>query len=226
MGLSLLQGAAAGALIAAAAFLCPSARAEGEFRQETPLDLRAFQVVRIQSGPDNYYRLVDDPAFSYIHSAYRPRMETTVLAVAVPEPLRGKVKKLRWKWRAVVLPEGGDECRPRKTDSAAVVYVTFKRGLKWYTLKYVWSSVGRVGAVCDRQNKIISTQVTLIRESGLGSGCFVTEEIDLASEFRRHLALTDPDADVPDFVGVGIMSDGDQTKSPSEADFAGFTLIH
>ena len=32
------------------------------------------------------------------------------------------------------------------------------------------------------------------------------------------------DADVPDFVGMGLMSDGDQTKSPSSADFGTFVL--
>ena len=30
--------------------------------------------------------------------------------------------------------------------------------------------------------------------------------------------------DVPDLVGVGLMSDGDQTKSISAADYTGFEL--
>ena len=34
------------------------------------------------------------------------------------------------------------------------------------------------------------------------------------------------EGDVPDFVGIGLMSDGDQTNSVSAADYAGFVLEH
>ena len=34
----------------------------------------------------------------------------------------------------------------------------------------------------------------------------------------------DPQAEVPDFFGVGLMSDGDQTRSVSSAEFAEFVL--
>jgi hypothetical protein len=37
------------------------------------------------------------------------------------------------------MPRGGNECRGGFADSAASVYVSFKRGLRWYTLKYIWS---------------------------------------------------------------------------------------
>jgi hypothetical protein len=49
---------------------------------------------------------------------------------------------LRRRWRALVLPRGGNECADERGDSAASVYVTWKRGLRWYSLKYAWSSVG------------------------------------------------------------------------------------
>jgi hypothetical protein len=217
--------ASALAVLATGPLLGALARAD-DSPQETKLDLHVFRVAESESGPVNYYQLVEDVADSYIHSAYRPPLETTVLGAEVPEPLRGKVKKLRWKWRAVVLPRGGDECRAGWADSAAAVYVTFKRGLKWYTLKYVWSAVGRKGAVCNRRNNIFSAHDAIIRQSGGPTGVWVTEEIDLAAEFRWHFEHGKTTAEVPDFVGVGIMSDGDQTQSPSEADYAGFTLIH
>jgi len=34
-----------------------------------------------------------------------------------------------------------------------------------------------------------------------------------------------PNADVPDLVGLGLMSDGDQTRSTSAADYATFQLV-
>jgi hypothetical protein len=48
--------------------------------------------------------------------------------------------------------------------------------------------------------------------------------LDLPREFRKHFEDGDAKADIPDLFGVGLMSDGDQTASPSSADFAGFTL--
>jgi hypothetical protein len=49
--------------------------------------------------------------------------------------------------------------------------------------------------------------------------------LDLRAEFRKHFEDGDPEAEVPDLFGVGLMSDGDQTKSHSSADFADFTLL-
>lgn len=214
--------------MAAILFAGTSARAEGEPSRETTLDVRSFKVAKRESGPENYYQLVEDPAGAFIHAVYRPPLETVVLATEVPEALRRQVKKLRWKWRALVLPKDkeGDEVHPGCADSAAAVYVTFKRGLKWYSLKYVWNTAVRRGTICDRSRNIVAAQDTIVLESGLGSGAFVTEEINLAFEFQRHFGYANPEVEVPDFVGVGIMTDGDQTRSPSEADYTGFTLIH
>jgi hypothetical protein len=44
-------------------------------------------------------------------------------------------------------------------------------------------------------------------------------------EFRNHFEGGDPGASVPDLIGVGIMSDGDQTGSVSEADYADFVIV-
>jgi hypothetical protein len=52
------------------------------------------------------------------------------------------------------------------------------------------------------------------------------ESIDPSADFRAHFEGGDPHADVPDLVGIGIMSDGDQTQSISSADYTGFVLVH
>src|SRR6185436_15215395 len=74
------------------------------------VDLHAFRVVKRDSGPINYYSFVDQPPLPYIHAAYRPPYETTVLGYALPDALRGSVASLSWKWRALALPRGGNEC--------------------------------------------------------------------------------------------------------------------
>ena len=217
------------AVIAALSFSIPIAASEtGQAsgpNRELHFDLRAFRVVTRDSGPINYYSVVDQAPMPFIHAAYRPPYETTVLGYPIPEALRKSVASMSWKWRTMALPSGGNECADGNGDSAAVVYVTWKRGLRWYSLKYVWSSVGPKGATCDRKRNPFRAQDTIIVESGppLGEWRSVTLSPDV--EFRNHFEGGDHRASVPDLIGVGIMSDGDQTKSNSEADYADFVVV-
>jgi DUF3047 family protein len=189
------------------------------------IDPSAWRVVKSESGPVDYYSVQAEGGTRFVHARYVPPMKTTVLGYQTPDADRQRVKKLRWTWRAVTLPRGGGECSSRRADSAAVVYVTWKRGLRYYALKYVWSSVGEKGRVCDSRRNPFVAQDTVIVESGGPVGVWKPVEIDLATHFRHHFAHDDPNADVPDFVGIAIMSDGDQTNSESSADYGTFTLV-
>jgi hypothetical protein len=181
-------------------------------------------VVERESGPTNYYSLHDEKPFPFVRASYRPPFETAVLGYQVPDDERSRVRWLHWKWRALVLPRGGNECAPKKGDSAAVVYVSWRRMLRWYAVKYVWSAVGPKGAVCDKKRNPFVAQDTVIIETGGPLNVWRDETLDLDAAFRRHFAEGDPTADVPDFMGVGIMTDGDQTQSESMADYAQFSL--
>jgi len=105
--------------------------------KEVKIDVHSFKVVESYSGPVSYYRLVEDPEGDFIRSVYRPPLETVTLAVEVPENLRQATKRVRWKWRAQVFPKKGNECVPGFGSSAAVVYIYWTRGTKWYSIKYV-----------------------------------------------------------------------------------------
>ena len=199
----------------------PPAEPAAPTLSETKLDVHSFRVVESYSGPVSYYKLVEDPDGAYIRAVYRPPLETVTLAVEVPEGLRQSTKLVRWKWRAQVLPRHGNECAAGLGDSAAVVYVSWKRGLKWYSIKYVWSTEGPKGAVCDQKRNLFVVQDTVVLESGGPTGVWKEELIDPSAEFRAHF-----EGDVPDFIGIGLMSDGDQTRSISAADYAAFTLLH
>jgi hypothetical protein len=205
----------------------PPARGASPAARELAIDATEWRVVESQSGPDDYYVVMHDASSSpsaFIRSRYRPPEATTVIGHEVPDPEREAVRSVRWRWRAITLPVGGNECADGKQDSAAVVYLTYKRGLRWYTLKYVWSSVGPRATTCDRKRGVLSAQDTTILESGGPLGVWKDERIDLQAEFRAHFEDGRADADVPPFVGIGLMSDGDQTKSESSADFADFVL--
>jgi len=192
--------------------------------REVAIEAQSFRVVPSESGPVNYYTLVRAPE-PHWHAAYRPPFKTAVLGYAIPEGNRRSVARIKWKWRAVVLPKGGDECTEGKGDSAAVVYVTFRRALRWYSLKYVWSAAAKKGASCARKRNPFRAQDTIIVDSGPPLNEWRSVEIDPDAEFRKHFEGGDPHADVPDLIGIAIMTDGDQTASPSEADYGGFSLV-
>ena len=191
----------------------------------TRLDVHDWRVLERESGQVNYYTVIDDPALPFIRAQYRPPYATAVLGYELDDATRQRARRVQWKWRAVTLPAGGDECEPGKGDSAAVVYVTWKRGLRYYTLKYVWSAVGKPGAVCDTKRNPFVAQDTVILRSGAAGGSWKSEDVDLQAEFRQHFADGDTNAEVPGFLGVGIMTDGDQTESPSAADYADFVIV-
>jgi hypothetical protein len=183
-----------------------------------------WRFVREQSGPTQYYSVVTDGGSTFLRSKFVPPSKTSVMGWKAAAADRRRIAKVRWTWRANTLPVGGDECVSARADSAAVVYLTWKRFVRYYTLKYVWSAVGTKGKVCDSKRNPFVAQDTIILESGAPLGAWKTEEIDLAREFRRHFEGGDPKAEVPDFVGIGLMSDGDQTRSESSADWGAFTL--
>ena len=183
-----------------------------------------FHVVARESGPVNYYRVFKDSDPPFIRGDYHPPYETAVVGVQVPDADRASARLLSWRWRAVTLPKGGNECQEGKGDSAAVVYVSWRRGLRWYALKFVWSAVGPKGATCDRKSNPFMAQDTVVLESGAPLNEWKTERLDLKAEFRKHFENGDAAASVPDFLGIGLMSDGDQTHSDSSADYADFVL--
>ena len=197
--------------------------AQGE--QDLVIDPSAWKIIKGESGPVNYYSTETDGATRYVHARYLPPMKTAVLGYKFEEADRQRVKKLRWTWRALTLPAGGDECVKGKTDSAAVVYITWKRGLRYYSIKYVWSAVSPKGSICDSKRNPFVAQDTVVVESGGPLGVWRSVEIDLARHFRHHFSGDDPNADVPDLAGLGIMTDGDQTRSESAADYGTFVVV-
>ncbi len=189
------------------------------------LDVHRFRSVEgPSSGPGVYYQVVEESGGSLLRGIYRPGLETVTMGIEVPEPLRKRVRILRWRWRARSFPVGGNECRGGRGDSAASVIAAFKRGLRWYILKYVWSPVAPLGAVCDKKRTLLLTRDTIILESGGTPGIWLSEVIDVHQSFLDHFEGGHKDAEVPELVGVAVMTDGDQTHSEAGADWAGFEL--
>jgi hypothetical protein len=209
------------ALVVASIAFAPRARADG---RNLAVPASSFRYVARESGPVDYYRVVEENGDSFLRAEYVPPTRTAVHGFEVPASDRRAYHKLRWRWRARVLPDGGDECRKGRADSAAAVYATWKRGVKWWVLKFTWSANAARGALCEPHDVLVYHQRTIVLESGGPVGVWRDESVDLDAAFRLHFADGDPDAEVPELFGVGMMTDGDQTKSPSSADYGGFVL--
>lgn len=189
------------------------------------IDLRDFRPVEgPNSGPAVYYHVETTAEATLLRGEYKPGLETVTMGIEVPENLRQRVRRVRWSWRARTFPQSGDECTPGRGDSAASLSLAFKRGLKWYVLKYVWSTVGPLGAVCDKKRTLLLARDTIILESGGTPGTWLRELVDVKRAFIDHFANGDPSADVPDLVGIAVMTDGDQARSESAADWAAIEL--
>ena len=191
------------------------------------LDVHAFRPVEgPKSGAEVYYSVVDGPEGAVLRGMYHPGMESVTMGIEVPEALRQRVSQVHWAWRARVVPNEGDECRAGHGDSAASVSLVFKRGLKWYVLKYVWSGNSPLGAVCERKRSLLVKRDTIVLEQGPARETWLREVVDVRRAFLDHFEDGDADAAVPDLVGIGVMSDGDQTHSESGADWARFELVY
>jgi len=185
-----------------------------------------WRLVESESGPVNYYSVLREADRAFIRGAYQPPYKKAVFGFEIPDASKGRVKRLDWSWRAIKLPHQADECTPKKGDSPAVLYVTWKRMLKWYSLKYVWSASRPPGTVCDRRRNPFVAQDTVVLRSGGPLGVWQHESIDLAHEFRKYFEGGDPHASVPSIVGIAVMTDGDQTKTESTGDYADFVFSY
>ncbi|HEY2029404.1 MAG TPA: DUF3047 domain-containing protein, partial [Myxococcales bacterium] len=135
------------------------------------------------------------------------------------------VRRIRWKWRAVVLPKHGNECADGYGDSAAAVYITWKSGLRWYSLKFIWSTDAKIGQTCNQKRNPFVFQDSIVLHSGTTSADWVQEEIDPAWLFQKHFIDTGETDAYPELQGFGILTDGDQTHSESAADYTDFEFL-
>jgi hypothetical protein len=183
---------------------------------------RTFKVLEQDSGPVNYYTVVTEGDTVMIHSAYKPGLATVVFAGVVPEEARKQVTRVSWRWRVHSLPKDSNDCGPGFTDSGAAVFLTFKAGSKYMILKYVWSTTGKAGSFCQSKRGWFLDRDTILLHVGGPLDTWETQTVDARADFIKHFGVKPED--VPDFVGIAIMTDGDQSNSVVESDYADFTI--
>lgn len=123
----------------------------------------------------------------------------------------------RWRWRARILPAGGDERVAESNDSACGVYIVFGK----YTgkaLKYVWSTGAPVGTVVKK--KPDKFYILPIVSGSASSGQWREVVINVADEFHKHFG----EGRVRNPTGFGILTDGNALHVPASCDYDDFAI--
>jgi len=128
---------------------------------------------------------------------------------------------LSWRWRAQVMPEGGDERIGSKNDSAVSVYVVLDRNFFWIprTLKYVWSTTLPIGTN-HRREGVGRPHVIVLRSGNDRLGEWVEEKVNVQVDYIRVFGNPPPRK----AVGIGILTDSNATRSDAQGDYDDFVI--
>jgi len=141
---------------------------------------------------------------------------------------------ITWEWRVHMLPENASESRRNKNDSAAGLYVLFKRKhiplaswkyqpVNW--IKYVWSTTLPVGTVIPRKKEKAGVTLYEGRIMVVASG---KKDLKKWVAFKRNV-LADyirlfGQKPLYNPVMVAILTDSNSTKSRAVADYANIKI--
>ena len=129
-----------------------------------------------------------------------------------------KYPVLAWRWRPRVFPDGSDERSGRTNDSALGVYVGFPRSLMAVkSVKYVWSRIAPVGVTATASAGF--TRMLVLRSGPGAADRWVEERVNVLDDYRRLFG----DEPVRPR-GIGVLTDGDDTRSVAEGDYADFRI--
>lgn len=127
-----------------------------------------------------------------------------------------KYPYIEFRWRARHLPKGGDERYGDLNDSAAGIYITYKKrmGLIPVTAKFVWSTTLAVGSATQRSGTGRPWNVVVDSgEEHLGE--WRTHVINIAETYRQTFGGNPP----RNAVGIGVLSDANSVHDKAYADY-------
>jgi len=209
-------------VIFTASLLLPSESIPADTNAAIVLQPEQFRKVDRFSGKGNYYGIVvDGTGNRYIRARYRPPEKPVRLGCKVPDSC-GNCTSIAWDWRVETPPSGSSEKDPRRNDSGAGVYLIFKEALRTTVLKYVYSDSLPAGTVV-RHDGIPLQRMMLVVKSSLASsprGSWQHVDINFRNDYLR-LYKTET---CPHLSAVAILTDGDQTASPVDAEYRDFIL--
>jgi len=197
------------------------ARADGQALRLDPGP--AWKIVGLFSYGRSYYEVEDDAQGApLLHAHYRPPASTAIFGRQLEKP--GRYAIFAWRWRVRRFPANADEKVEGRMDNAAAVYLVMARGLSKFVIKYVWSQKYQAGDNWRSENgPFEKMQLAIRRGPSAETDVWHEESVDIAGEFRKYFGKGDED-EIPPVTGIGVLSDGDGTRSEVEADYSGFVL--
>lgn len=131
---------------------------------------------------------------------------------------------LTWKWKVTDLPEGANEDKDDKNDTAASIYVVFDMGhVLWKdvpkSIRYTWSSTLPEGTILSQ---FFDNQKIIVVESGpTQMGKWMTFEQNIVEDYKRLFG--DPPPKKP--LAILILSDGDSVNDKAVAAYDDIKLM-
>ena len=122
---------------------------------------------------------------------------------------------LEWQWRALILPDKGDELKKETNDSVLGLYVVFGRQPFVKAIKYIWSTTLPMGLTLE--SPYSSRTKMIVLESGEAlQGKWVSERRDVLADYRTLFESKDG---APVARGIAILTDADDTHSKASGDY-------
>jgi hypothetical protein len=122
---------------------------------------------------------------------------------------------LQWRWKAVILPKGGDSRKKETDDQGAQIYVTFPRfpqAVRSRIIGYVWDTTAPVGTVAKSEKAGTVTYV-VVKSGAEGLGQWHTENRNVCEDYKKIYGeeLAEPAG------AVSVAIDSNDTKSTAES---------
>ncbi len=125
---------------------------------------------------------------------------------------------LNFSWRAIELPEGGNEESKVTNDGALGVYVVFEGwAMPPKSIKYVWSTTLPAGTVTESPYSK-RAKIVVLRSGEEGMGHWHDEAVNVLEDYRRLFGSDD----VPGVRGIGVLTDSDNTGTQAAGDYRSF----
>jgi hypothetical protein len=199
------------------------AAASGSEKESTRM-VEDFSSFKDGSFPEGWKsRGGDESAVYRVRSNQEAYLEANAVnsAVAIAKEFSYELNEypcLRWRWRVLDLPKGGDERFKETGDSAAGIYVIFEGFLRPNTIKYVWSASLPLGTLTESPYNS-KTKIVVLRNQHSPMGEWVAEAVDVSADYKRFFK-----GEPKQVQAIGLMSDSDNTGSKAVAHYRGIMI--
>jgi len=213
------------------AFFCglvflPAADPSAAFGQGVPLETfeadelltfpQRWSALRDAQVAQNIYRVAEEDGNRFL----RAYSEKQGIQIGFEHKFQPKAFSfLRWRWRAVQLPPGGDERAEKTNDSAAGVYILYGSRIMPRVVKYVWSTTLPVGTRATNPSYWRAKTIVL-RTGHADLGVWYQETVNLYQDYQELF-----DSEPGEVLGIALITSSDSTGSVAAADYDDFFLF-